>query len=57
MRVKYVTIKVSYDNENTWEETEEEVKELLSMMNNLRRNAVVVSVEQGVDSNDDGQDQ
>ena len=57
MRIKYVTIKVSYDNENTWEETEEEVKELLSMMNNLRRNAVVVSVEQGVDSNDDGQDQ
>jgi hypothetical protein len=56
MRIKYVTIKVSYDNENTWEETEEEVKELLSMMNNLRRNAVVVSVEQGVDSNDDGQD-
>ena len=57
MKTKYVTVKVSYDTEDTWEITLQEVKEILQMMNNLSRNAVIVSTEQGVNINDDGQDE
>tara|TARA_R100001463_G_scaffold136642_1_gene202727 strand:- start:6020 stop:6193 length:174 start_codon:yes stop_codon:yes gene_type:complete len=57
MKTKYVTIKVSYDTEETWDITLQEVKEIFQMMNNLSRNAVIVSTEQGVNTNDDGQDQ
>jgi len=56
MRTKFVTVKVSYDTEETWDITLQEIKELFSMMNNLSRNAVIVSTEQGVNKNDDGQD-
>ena len=55
MKVKYVTVKVSYDTEQTWNITLQEVKEIFQMMNNLKRNAIIVEVEQGV-NNDDGQD-
>tara|TARA_R110000850_G_scaffold250555_2_gene375739 strand:- start:253 stop:498 length:246 start_codon:yes stop_codon:yes gene_type:complete len=57
MKTKYVTVKVSYDTEDTWEITLQEVKEILQMMNNLSRNATIVSTEQGVNINDDGQDE
>ena len=57
MKTKYVTIKVSYDTEETWDITLQEVKEIFQMMNNLSRNAVIVSTEQGVNTNDDGQDE
>ena len=40
MKTKYVTVKVSYDTEATWEITLQEVKEIFQMMNNLSRNAV-----------------
>ncbi len=53
MRTKFVTVKVSYDTEETWELTIQEVKEILQMMNNLKRNAIIVEIEQGV-NNDDG---
>ena len=56
MMTKYVTIKVSYDTEETWEITLQEVKEIFQMMNNLKRNAIIVETEQGV-NNDDGQDE
>jgi hypothetical protein len=56
MRTKFVTVKVSYDTEETWELTIQEVKEILQMMNNLKRNAIIVDIEQGV-NNDDGQDE
>jgi len=39
---------VSYDTEETWELTIQEVKEILQMMNNLKRNAIIVEIEQGV---------
>ena len=55
MRTKFVTVKVSYDTEETWELTIQEVKEILQMMNNLKRNAIIVDIEQGV-NRDDGQD-
>jgi hypothetical protein len=48
MRTKFVTVKVSYDTEETWELTIQEVKEILQMMNNLKRNAIIVEIEQGV---------
>ncbi len=53
---KYVTVKVSYDTEETWNTTLQEIKELFQMMNNLKRNAIILDIEQGV-NNDDGQDE
>lgn len=55
MKIKYVTVKVSYDTEETWDITLQEVKEIFQMMNNLKRNAIIVEIEQGV-NDDDGQD-
>ena len=54
--IKFVTVKVSYDTEETWDITLQEIKELFSMMNNLKRNAIIIETEQGVNENDDGQD-
>ena len=51
MRTKIVTVKVSYDTEETWETTLQEVKELFQMMNNLKRHAIIVDIEQGVNDN------
>ena len=51
---KYVTVKVSYDTEETWDITLQEVKELFQMMNNLKRNAIITRISE---ENDDGQDQ
>jgi hypothetical protein len=56
MRTKFVTVKVSYDTEETWDITLQEVKEIFQMMNNLKRHAIIVNIEQGVNKNDDGQD-
>mgnify|MGYP001440437645 CR=1 FL=1 len=57
MKTKYITVKVSYDTEETWDITMQEVKEIFQMMNNLKRNAIIVDIEQGVNENDDGQDE
>jgi len=57
MKTKYVTVKVAYDTEETWETTLQEVKELFQMMNNLKRNAIIIDIEQGVNTNDDGQNE
>lgn len=54
MRTKIVTIRVSYDTEETWDITLQEVKEIFQMMNNLKRNAIILEIEQGV-NRDDGQ--
>ena len=51
MKTKYVTVKVSYDTEETWDITLQEVKEIFQMMNNLKRNAIIVETEQGVNAN------
>ena len=56
MMTKYVTVKVSYDTEETWNTTLQEVKEIFQMMNNLKRNAIIIDIEQGV-NHDDGQDE
>ena len=56
MRTKLVTVKVSYDTEETWDITVQEIKEIFQMMNNLKRHAIILEVEQGV-NNDDGQDE
>ena len=57
MRTKFVLVKVEYDTEETWEITLEEVQEILSMMNNLKRHAQIVEINQGVNKNDDGQNE
>ena len=51
MKTKYVTVKVSYDTEETWDITLQEIKEIFSMMNNLARHAIISSVEQGINDN------
>ena len=56
MRTKIVTVKVSYDTEETWDITLQEVKEIFQMMNNLKRHAIIIDIEQGV-NRDDGQDE
>tara|TARA_R100000700_G_scaffold40854_1_gene58100 strand:- start:3718 stop:3879 length:162 start_codon:yes stop_codon:yes gene_type:complete len=53
MKKKIVTIEVSYDTEDTWDITLQEVKELFQMMNNLKRNAIIMKIS---DLYDDGQD-
>tara|TARA_R100001015_G_scaffold16895_1_gene8892 strand:- start:581 stop:754 length:174 start_codon:yes stop_codon:yes gene_type:complete len=57
MKTKYITVKLSYDTEETYDITMQEVKEIFQMMNNLKRHAIIVDVEQGVNENDDGQDE
>ena len=57
MKTKYITVKVSYDTEETWDITMQEVKEIFQMMNNLKRNAIIIDIEQGVNENDDGQNE
>ncbi len=57
MKTKYITVKVSYDTEETWDITMQEVKEIFQMMNNLKRNAIITDIEQGVNENDDGQNE
>ncbi len=57
MRTRFITVKLSYDTEETYEITMQEVKEIFQMMNNLKRNAIIVDIEQGVNENDDGQDE
>tara|TARA_B100000963_G_C22562310_1_gene641953 strand:- start:344 stop:514 length:171 start_codon:yes stop_codon:yes gene_type:complete len=56
MNKKYVTVEVSYDTEETWETTLQEVKELFQMMNNLKRNAKIIDIADllEVNNNDDG---
>ena len=48
---------MAYDTEETWDITLQEVKELFQMMNNLKRNAIIIDIEQGVNQNDDGQNE
>ena len=54
MKKKIVTVEVSYDTDETWDITLQEVKELFQMMNNLKRNAIITRIS---DENDDGQNQ
>ena len=55
--VKFVSIKVEYDTEETWNITLEEVQEIFHMMNNLKRHAKIVEITKGVNKNDDGQNE
>ena len=51
MRKKIVTVEVTYDTEETWEITMQEIKEIFLMMNNLKRNAIIKDIEQGLNDN------
>ena len=48
-------VEVTYDTEETWETTLQEVKELFKMMNNIKRNAIIIDIKG--DKDDDGQDE
>ena len=43
---KVVTLEVSCESDEVWQETLEEVKEILNMMNNLKRHAKVISIKE-----------
>ena len=45
MKTKYITVKVDYDSEETWEVSLEEISEIISMMTNLKRKAEIVGIE------------
>jgi hypothetical protein len=45
MKTKYITVKVDYDSEETWEVSLEEISEIIAMMNNLKRKAEIVGIE------------
>ena len=45
MKTKLITVKVSYDTDKTWEITKEEIRDILKMMNNLKRNAIILKEE------------
>ena len=51
MKTKYITVKLSYDTDETYDITMQEVKEIFQMMNNLKRNAIIIDIEQGVNDN------
>lgn len=54
---KYIVTKVEYDTEETWEETEKDINDIIEMLTNLKRRATIVEINQGVDKNvNDGQD-
>jgi len=51
LKKKIVTVEVTYDTEETWEITMQEIKEIFLMMNNLKRNAIIKDIEQGLNDN------
>ena len=54
---KYIVTKVEYDTEETWEETEKDINDIIEMLTNLKRRATIVEINQGVDKNvNDGKD-
>lgn len=59
MMTKYVTVEVTYDTEETWDITLQEVNEIFQMMNNLKRHAKIIDIKfaEEVDKNDDGQNE
>ena len=52
MKRKYVKIEVLYDTEETWLEAKSEIEEIMDMMNNLKRQAKIIKIEQGIDKNE-----
>lgn len=48
MNRKFVTVEVKYDTEETWVKSLLEIKEVFLLMNNITRNASIVSIENGV---------
>ena len=53
MKKKNVTIEVSYDTEETWEEAKKEIEEIMDMMNNIKRKARITNIDYS-DINMDG---
>jgi hypothetical protein len=54
---KYVITKVEYDSEETWEETEKDINDIIEMLTNLKRRATIIEINQGANKNvNDGQD-
>ncbi len=45
MKAKLVTVKVLYDTDETWEITKKEISDILKMMNNIKRNAIILKEE------------
>ena len=46
---KYVIAKIEYDTEDTWKETEKDINDIIEMLTNLKREATIIEITQGVD--------
>jgi len=44
--VKYITVKLEYENERIWEESLKDIKELMEMMNNISRKATIIEIKE-----------
>ena len=59
-KIKIIQGEFDYDTEETWDITYEEVKEMLKMFNNLKREAAIIFIREYYDSrlnkDDDGKD-
>ena len=59
-KTKIIQVRFDYDTEETWDITYEEVKEMLKMFNNLKREAAIIMIREYYDSrrhkDDDGKD-
>tara|TARA_R100000781_G_scaffold50098_1_gene33206 strand:+ start:401 stop:559 length:159 start_codon:yes stop_codon:yes gene_type:complete len=52
MYKKIVTVEVTYDSEETWEKSLQEIKEVFMLMNSVSRHAQIIGIEQGVNNNE-----
>ena len=46
MKIKYVITKIEYDDENTWKETEKDIKDIIEMLTNLKRRATIIEIKE-----------
>ena len=41
---KYLTVRLDYESEEVWEQSLEDIEELMKMMNNLSRQATIIKI-------------
>ena len=44
--VKFIVAKIEYDTEETWEETEKDINDIIEMLTNLKRKATIIEIKE-----------
>ena len=44
--VKFITVMVEYESDEIWEESLKDIEELISMMNNISRQATIIEIKE-----------